>query len=259
MLAGLALVQLQIIGSALRWRMTSRALGQPLALSRAVGEYYLATWVNQTLPGGMTGDAARVVRNRDSAASVVLERMAGQLALGGVTLAGLAAWSLAGDVALPPAARSLSLGLVVLLAGASALLIAWPRLVSRVAGGRARAALGRVGPAVHRAWWADRAWLSQGAASLGIVAMYLGLFAVAGLALGAPLTPLALLTVVPLALLTMLLPVSVGGWGVREAAAAALWPLVGLSAETGVATSILYGLLSLAGAAPALFWVGRRA
>ena len=109
------------------------------------------------------------------------------------------------------------------------------------------------------AWFDDGAWWKQATASLAIVAAYLTLFAVCAQAIGAPLPALAVLNVVPLTLLSMLLPVSIGGWGLREAAAAALWPLVGLSAEAGVATSILYGLLSLAGSLPALGWLMRRA
>jgi len=248
--------------------MTARALGQPLDGSRAVPEYYLATLVNQTVPGGITGDAARAWRNRGTTASVVLERLAGQVALAAVTLAGIVAWPLLGDAPLPAVARGL---LVVAVAAAAAALVvfAWRRVRGArhapVAGepALARGRLARAGGVslshLRRAWFIDGAWWRQGAISLAIVTAYLALFAVAGHAIGAPLPGSAVLVIVPLTLLSMLLPVSIGGWGVREAAAAALWPLAGLSAESGVATSILYGLLSLAGSLPALWWLLRRA
>ena len=248
--------------------MTARALGQPLDGSRAVPEYYLATLVNQTVPGGITGDAARAWRNRGTTASVVLERLAGQVALAAVTLAGIVAWPLLGDAPLPAVARGL---LVVAVAAAAAALVvfAWRRVRGArhapVAGepALARGRLARAGGVslshLRRAWFIDGAWRRQGAISLAIVTAYLALFAVAGHAIGAPLPGSAVLVIVPLTLLSMLLPVSIGGWGVREAAAAALWPLAGLSAESGVATSILYGLLSLAGSLPALWWLLRRA
>ena len=149
-------------------------------------------------------------------------------------------------------------------AGAGVLLLgvlAWRRRALRRAtapGRLARWAGGSV-DGLQRAWFDDGAWWKQATASLAIVAAYLTLFAVCAQAIGAPLPALAVLNVVPLTLLSMLLPVSIGGWGLREAAAAALWPLVGLSAEAGVATSILYGLLSLAGSLPALGWLMRRA
>ncbi|NIY95540.1 UPF0104 family protein, partial [Salipiger sp. HF18] len=61
--------------------------------------------------------------------------------------------------------------------------------------------------------------------------------------------------VVPLILTAMLLPASVAGWGWREGAAAALFPLAGLSAEAGLAASIAYGLISLLSALPGAFFL----
>jgi hypothetical protein len=52
-----------------------------------VREYYLAQIVNQSLPGGMIGDAGRAVRARAQAGllaagqAVVFERLAGQIAM----------------------------------------------------------------------------------------------------------------------------------------------------------------------------------
>ncbi len=57
----LALVQLQIVLSALRWRFTSRRLGQDIAPLKAIRESYVASFLNQTLPGGVGGDAIQSV------------------------------------------------------------------------------------------------------------------------------------------------------------------------------------------------------
>lgn len=60
LLVALALtVPMQVL-SALRWSFTCGRLGNPLPLRRAVAEYYLASLLNMTLPGGVTGDAARI-------------------------------------------------------------------------------------------------------------------------------------------------------------------------------------------------------
>lgn len=253
--AGLLLVQLQIVASALRWRWTAARLGQRIGARRAMAEYYLASLVNQTLPGGVTGDAARAVRNAEGTSlgtaglAVFAERVSGQAALFAVTLVGLACWPalVAGD---RPASSVRAVALVGVGVAASILLV---RVAGRRGPARVRQAMSRLRAALHLAWVADGAWLVQGAASLAIVAGYLALYAACGLALGAPLPMSALVTVVPLALLTMLLPVSIGGWGLREAASAALWPLVGLTAESGLATSVLYGLVALAGSLPGLY------
>ena len=76
----------------------------------------------------------------------------------------------------------------------------------------------------------DRQWLIQGALSLGVVATYLAVFAACALALQQPLPLVGVMTIVPLVLLSMVMPISIGGWGVREAVAASLWPLLGIVA-----------------------------
>jgi len=48
----------------------------------------------------------------------------------------------------------------------------------------------------------------------------------------------------------MLIPLSVAGWGWREGAAAALFPMFGASVEAGVAMGICYGTLVLIAALP---------
>ncbi|MFN3615200.1 MAG: UPF0104 family protein, partial [Rubrimonas sp.] len=87
--------------------------------------------------------------------------------------------------------------------------------------------------------------------NLAGVACLIGAMAACSAAVGAPLGPAALV-VVPLTLTAMLIPVSVGGWGLREGAAAAVWPLAGFSAQAGLAASVAFGLLALVAALPGL-------
>src|SRR3546814_20020686 len=46
---GVLIVQSQIVLSAMRWRFTAGRLGMRLTRGRAVGEYYVATFMNQRL------------------------------------------------------------------------------------------------------------------------------------------------------------------------------------------------------------------
>ena len=81
---------------------------------------------------------------------------------------------------------------------------------------------------------------------------YVLVFLVSARAVGIE-TPLGtLVPLIPPVLMTMLIPVSVAGWGVREAAAAALWAGAGLTPEDGAAVSVAYGLLVLVSSAPGL-------
>jgi glycosyltransferase 2 family protein len=59
-----------------------------------------------------------------------------------------------------------------------------------------------------------------------------------------------LLALVPIILFAMLVPLSVSGWGLREGAAAALFPVAGATAAEGFATSVAFGLAFLVAVLP---------
>ncbi|MFK8083296.1 MAG: YbhN family protein [Granulosicoccus sp.] len=248
------LVQIQVVLSALRWKITANRLGQSLSTSRAISEYYLTTVANLSLPGGITGDAARVYRNRQPLAlgvsmqSVVIERLAGQLALLIVSVIGWLLWPVlmqggAPDVAL----RILSITLAVILILALTIV-----LIIRFAPDWITRSVVDYGPAFYIAWWSDRQWIAQSTISLAIVSTYLFIFLFSSYAVQAPLSIPAMMTLVPLVLLSMLIPLSIGGLGIREAAAAVLWPLAGLTSEAGIATSVVYAMISLFACLPGL-------
>ena len=97
--------------------------------------------------------------------------------------------------------------------------------------------------------------------SAGVVASYLAVFSL--LALGAgywsdPHMALVLTSLCSLLLLVMAIPVTVAGWGVREGAAALLWPMAGMPAEQGVALSVGYGLAVLLSSLPGVLFVFTR-
>lgn len=244
-------VQVQVLLSAIRWWITANRLGQSLGLQRAISEYYLATLANLSLPGGVGGDAARVYRNRvggswrSSMMSVTIERMSGQLVLFVVTLVGWLLWPLVFEQAVPKHLLQV-LGIFLLLCVMLAAIVAlFGRLSLSV-----RRFIIELSPALKRVWLVDSQWLLQSALSVAIVASYVGVFAICALSIAEPLPLAALFTVVPVVLLSMVIPLSVGGWGIRELAAASLWPVVGLTAEAGIASSIVYGLVSMVSVIP---------
>lgn len=260
--AGLLLMQVQIVLSAERWRFTARRLGQRLPRALAYREYYLTTLVNQVVPGGMAGDAVRAARNRVrdddgkarwgvSVRAIVLERLSGQIAFFAVTACGLLAWPLLVGRRAPEESADLLVGSLGVVA-AIAVIVA---LAAIFGPSRVKSFLKSFGPDMKRAYLDRSAWAVQGVLSVALVFTYVGIFAFASLAVGVSVPWVALVTVMPLALLTMLVPISIGGWGLREAAAAALWPLIGLASSAGVAAAVLYGLVSLAGALPGLLVV----
>jgi uncharacterized membrane protein YbhN (UPF0104 family) len=263
--AAFVALTLQTLLCALRWRLTAAQLGQEIGLGRAVREYYLAQLVNFTLPGGVLGDAGRVVRSGDRAGylragqAVVLERLAGQTALVAVLVVGLVLSALlaGGSVASAgQAARQAAgvlAGLAAGVAGVAVLLLVAKRRSRWLA-----TATSGIGVAAKRALCAPGVWQRQVALSLVAVACILTAFACCARATGGGLPFWAVVTLVPLTLLAMLVPVGIGGWGIREFGAAALWPLAGASAADGVAASVAFGLLALLASLPGLFVPLRR-
>ncbi|WP_037087512.1 lysylphosphatidylglycerol synthase transmembrane domain-containing protein [Neorhizobium vignae] len=256
--AGLILVQVQIVLSALRWRFTAARLGQHLGVGKAIGDYYLGTLVNQLLPGGVAGDAVRAVRNRAHGdggkvpvQAVLFERVAGQGIFFVIATFGVMLWPLLGGAAIPEDVRHLLSGFAVAAAGLAIAFLLLLRFPPR----RVKPRLTALKAALAQVFLRDRAWIVQTLFSLVIVASYIAMFMLASAAVGAPLPALAAVTAIPLCLLMMLIPATIAGWGAREAAAAGLWPLFGYAASDGVTASILYGILALVGAAPGLVFI----
>jgi len=249
----------QVALSAWRWRFTAGRLGLALPFPVALKEYYLATFLNQTLPGGVMGDVTRAWRHAAgpsalattpppslgaSALAVVLERASGQGVMALAAVTSVICLPVAAPTHFPWTVPSAAMT----LAGASAAAV----LLRRRWRGQSRGLLppGGVGSSVHRALLARGVFPVQAATSAAVVLSYLATFLLAARAVGVE-TPWA--TLLPLAapvLLAMLLPVTVAGWGVREGAAALLWGLVGLPPAQGVAVSMAYGLLVLLSSAP---------
>jgi uncharacterized membrane protein YbhN (UPF0104 family) len=260
---GLALtVPMQVL-SAWRWCLVARALGVELDMRRALGEYYLAFLLNGVLPGGIAGDVARVWRHGRAAPgpradgyrgplhAVLLERAAGQVVLAAVVVAGVSVLGAALGVR------------VAALVGAATLAMLLAALGIVVTIGM------RVGSAwsALRALASDLRRLSRPAValgvlglSLGVVASYLGIFLVAAWAVGTDADAVLVLVAMPVVLFAMVLPLSVGGLGLREASAAVLWPLIGHDAAAGASAALLYGLVLLVASLPGLAWlIGGRA
>ncbi|WP_226626391.1 lysylphosphatidylglycerol synthase transmembrane domain-containing protein [Alloyangia pacifica] len=252
LLVTLALLNAVTLLSALRWRLTAAALELPLRRGAAVREYYVAQLVNQTLPGGVLGDAARAVRSRQggpmrpAAQAVVLERAAGQAAMLVIALTGLALLLIGPGPGLrwgaSPAASWQVIAVLTALALGVGLLLA-----------RRRGRPGGWRTAIRRA--IVQQLPAQASLSLAIAVLTVAAFATAARAGGSALPAGLAALIVPLILTAMLLPASVAGWGWREGAAAALFPLAGLSAEAGLTASIAFGVTSLLAALPGAFFL----
>lgn len=249
-LVAVALSIPQMAVTAWRWRFTASRMSLPIPFVVAWREYYVSTLLNQVLPGGVLGDASRVVRlgnNPDTSTAkvarcVVIERASGQVALWLIVAVGAALWGEPGSTmaVLRVVATIVVVGGAVVLASRSA----------RVARTRVGAALSVLLGELRSTMLTRGAWAIQLGASLLAVGLLGLMFYACIVAVGTPVSPTQALLIAPLVLAASALPISVGGWGVREAAAATLFEVAGLSAAHGAAASAIFGAVSLVAAAP---------
>lgn len=249
LLAGLAAAIASNLVSALRWRALAHWLGADMGARDAIRWYFQAIGLNALLPGAVVGgDLYRTVvlrrAGQDAGASswsVVLDRVSGLwmlCAIGGLGAAA-SADTLGAALGLPP----------VLLRGAALcgtalwLVLPWclPALLRRGSGWRwlapLRAAAAR--PDFQR----QLGW--QVLASGAVQVLSAAALAAGGLALGIQLPPAAWAWAIAPVFLMAALPVSVGGWGTREAAAVAALAPFGVAVPAAVGTAMLYGVYGL--------------
>nr|WP_255599355.1 lysylphosphatidylglycerol synthase transmembrane domain-containing protein [Hasllibacter sp. MH4015] len=237
---------LQTLLSTQRWRVTAGQLGLSIPRADAVREYYLAQAVNQSLPGGVAGDAGRAVRARAqaglaiSAQAVIYERLAGQLGLICVLAVGLALPLLAPVGITWPEWLMGPIALILAVAAALPVLaIAIQRLCAPQ--GRLHRVIADFGHAV----FGHGVRVQQIGLSLATAVLNVAAFGFCAYAIGVDLPALVVASIVPLILFAMVLPMSIGGWGLREGAAALLFPVVGFSASAGLAASVAFGVAFL--------------
>jgi uncharacterized membrane protein YbhN (UPF0104 family) len=247
--AAVTLTVLTTVCSAWRWRVVARALGIGIGLPGAVGAYYRSLFLNSVLVGGVLGDVHRAVTHGRRAGDVVRglravawERLCGQVIQAVVTAVVL--------LAIPSPVRP---ALPYVLAGAAGV-AGCAALVVRGAARRGRSRLARAARTVsadlRRGLLAPGVWPRVMLSSVLVVAGHTATFVIAARVAGctAPLGELvALLMVVQVA---MVIPLSIGGWGLREGTAAWAFAAAGLGAATGVTVATLYAVLMLVAVAP---------
>ena len=255
-LLAVAISVLQVAVLAWRWRFTAGCLGVDLSYTAAWREYYLSIFLNQVMPGGVVGDVSRAWRQArartrlrepggPAVRAVIFERLSAQAVMTTVAVVSLLAL---------PLTVSRGSRLVLFGAGTVAVLIVIVMVVWMRRQSSAWSQVGQVLADLDAAHLSGSVFAVQLGSAAIVVGTYLATYVTAARAVGVD-TPLpVLLPLVAPVLMTMLIPVTVAGWGLREGAAAVLWGAVGLTVVDGVLVSVAYGLLVLIGSLPgALF------
>lgn len=246
---GLALALHAIIVALLgwRWRTILSALGVWRRIDWAIGLTFVATLFNLLLPLSLGGDIGRVLLGRRSDIGLavgitvaVFDRVIGVTALALLALPALllvpsmstaSPWLWVAALLVPGCVFVGMLG----ISGAIVLAKRW-EIAGRISD---FAALFR--HLVDRPFLLGMITLqSLGGHLLAIVVAY-----VIATGLGLPLTLAQSFLLMPPVLLAAALPLSLGGWGVREAAAIPMLGLAGISATGALAIALLFGLTQL--------------
>jgi len=255
----LGLVQTGI--GALRWCAVLNAIDAPMAWPQLFRIAYIGAFFNQTLPSSVGGDAVRgYMAYRVGAGlgpavnGVLLDRIATVLAL--VVL--VAVMTLFGAAALDQGdwfARAAWLVLALALGGIVTIMVLdrLPVALRRfrliaglsVLATDARSVFLQPVHTVQVMFWSI----------LGHVNLSTMIFVLAT-GLGVEVTLANCLLLFPPVLLAQTLPISLAGWGVREGAMVALFALAGVSGQSALAISILYGFVMILVSLPgSIFWL----
>lgn len=266
MAAAIGLYGLMCLVSAWRWQVLLAAQNVNLRLGRLLSSILVATFFNNFLPSNIGGDVIRIGDTARAAGSktlattvVLLDRGLGLLGL--MLVAALGA-TLAAD----STATALVGGAGVLwLAFGVAVGVSAPFLLAPAFVGRALRPL----EALHQEWVRERverlttalgrfrdmpgALMLCFAGGILVQASLVIFYAAVAQGLSIPITLPQLAVLVPLSFIVQMIPLSVNGFGIREAAFTLYFARVGLPAESALALSfigaILIMLFSLSGAA----------
>jgi len=251
----------QVFLGALRWREISTASGAPLGTSQAFRYNMIGAFFNQTLPSTIGGDAMRLWLVKQTGAgwraasySVLVDRAIGLIALAVIVIASLP-WSydLVGSqrgryalLLVDIGALGASLGFLVLgRLSWGWLKTFWPTKHVHACSVIANKVIfsTRSGPKI--------AVLSL---LIHVMAVVIAWCAVRSIAAPAAFQQLFLL-VPPIMLITML-PISIAGWGVREASMMVAFGYAGLAQTDGTVVSLLFGAtFFIVGAIGGLVWI----
>ena len=252
---------LQIFVGVLRWCEVSAECGAPLATKQAMRFNVIGTFFNQTLPSSIGGDAVRLLLVARAGAgwraatySIFVDRAIGLIALAIIIVASLPwSYTLIGD----PNGRS-----ALLLVDCAAL-----------AGGIGFLVLGRLHWPWLKRWWgthhlhacaviANRVIFSRERgpkiAVLSVLVHVLAVFIAWCVvqSIGAPVTFGQIFQLIPPVMLITMLPISIAGWGVREATMGLAFGYAGLMTNEGINVSLLFGAVSfIVGAVGGLVWI----
>jgi uncharacterized membrane protein YbhN (UPF0104 family) len=249
-----ALLILHCFVAGWRWRLIMRLFGPALPLGVSIRLFFEGYFFNNALPSTIGGDGARMYRaNRlglplaASVNGVLLDRVTGLTGLFILVAVGQPLlYAHVGDTATRLAFAA------ILLAGAAgiAAIILARRIPEHLLPARLRDPIHKLSEATHAAYLHPAVSLPVLGLSVvvhGLIVMSVHVIAVG---LGLDVGLFESLVLVPAVILLSTVPISIGGWGLREGLMVVALGLAGIAADAALSVSILFGLAQIAAGLP---------
>ena len=249
---------MQLLSAALasyRWFLIMRRLkfGQgPLFYLKS---YLKGSFFNQALPGGIGGDAYRVLESsrvgsgkKAAFYGVLLDRLLG--------LIGLLLLNLIANIAYPdllPVAIFHILNAIALGGIAAVIVFAMVGKIDRFAEFKLTRHLHEISADLRHVYHDLRAISLHSVIS--VLIHFISMLAIyfIGIGVGLHYDLLTFLVLVPPVMLLTIAPISLAGWGVREGGMIGIFLLIGADKTLVLSMSVLYGLVLLAASVPGLY------
>jgi glycosyltransferase 2 family protein len=259
--AAIVITLVQILLGALRWQTVTALCDAPLSTAQVVRFNMIGAFFNQTLPSSIGGDAVRlwlVSRTgagwRAATYSVLVDRAIGLIALAIIIVASLP-WSyqLIGSAHGRAALLLVDFGA---LAGGFGFLAFGRLRWSWLTGWLPTRHIHACAVIANKVVFNRRSGPMIAVLSLTIHILTVGIAWAVVRSIAAPATFDQLFLLIPPIVLITMLPISIAGWGVREATMMVAFGYAGLAPADGLVVSLLYGAVSFAvGALGGLVWV----
>ena len=243
---------MQYILSAYRWMYISKYTNLNITFKDSLKFYYISSFMNNILPGGIVGDIFRVYHHAEnkreimklgkSFQSVIFERLSGQIMLFIFFIFSLSLYFILNEKYLAFLYVFLPLLVIFFLVKYIFRLKLNNYLISR-----------SFGQNFFKVFTGEVFWRHT-ILSFFVVASYILIYIISAKSLGISIDYFAFLVFSPIILFSMTLPVSIGGWGVREFTALLISFLLGLSASASISVAIMYGVLNLICSMPGIYF-----
>ena len=233
--------------SAWRWCFIASKTKSSINYGDAIRYYYIAGFMNNILPTGILGDVYRTlnikVNNKNSSnfvkslQSVIFERLSGQLALVVTFIFSLQLFFIINQKYM---ASAYVLVVIILLLVLTKLLFFYQKKNQYFIN--------------FKYIFSGKRLYKHFLLSLIIVLTYITTYIICAYSLNLKIDLISFFVFAPIILFSMTLPVSIGGWGIRETTALIISFLLGLSVSASVTVAIVYGLCNLLCSLPGAYF-----